>query len=117
SQAGQIKLAKNGDGPPDSPDKPKQLFFERILFSPSVDTETAKAIFDAETEAICERRRQQEDAPLADLAGLALSGGGLRSATFALGALQGLAKNDVLCHFDYLPTVSGGGYAGSFLSS
>lgn len=56
---------------------------------------------------------------------LCLSGGGIRSATFALGVLQGLARDqggragewprglDV----DYLSTVSGGGYIGSWLSA
>jgi hypothetical protein len=51
------------------------------------------------------------------LVGLALSGGGVRSATFNLGILQSLAKNKVLQHCDYLSTVSGGGYIGSCLSS
>ncbi len=51
----------------------------------------------------------------ADLTGLALSGGGIRSATFCLGLLQDLAKNNVLRRVDYLSTVSGGGYIGSFL--
>lgn len=45
--------------------------------------------------------------------GLALSGGGVRSATFALGLLRGLAKNGLLTHLDYLSTVSGGGYIGA----
>lgn len=49
--------------------------------------------------------------------GLALSGGGIRSATFNLGLLQGLAKFDLLKYVDYLSTVSGGGYIGSCLSS
>ncbi len=48
---------------------------------------------------------------------LCLSGGGIRSATFGLGVLQGLAKRDLLGQFDYLSTVSGGGYIGSWLSS
>jgi hypothetical protein len=57
---------------------------------------------------------------------LALSGGGIRSATFCLGVLQGLARSPgpeesdphpLLYQFDYLSTVSGGGYIGSFLSS
>lgn len=51
------------------------------------------------------------------LVGLALSGGGIRSATFNLGVLQVLAERDVLKHVDYLSTVSGGGYIGSCLSS
>jgi hypothetical protein len=44
------------------------------------------------------------------LAGLALSGGGIRSATFCLGILQSLAAHDRLRSFDYLSSVSGGGY-------
>jgi len=49
--------------------------------------------------------------------GIALSGGGIRSATFSLGALQSLAKHRQLHTFDYLSTVSGGGYIGSWLSA
>ena len=48
---------------------------------------------------------------------LCISGGGIRSATFALGVIQGLAGAGVLKKFDYLSTVSGGGYIGSWLSS
>lgn len=51
-----------------------------------------------------------------DLTGLALSGGGIRSAVFCLGVLQALAKHDILKNFDYLSTVSGGGYIGSSLT-
>jgi hypothetical protein len=52
--------------------------------------------------------------PPRDLFGLALSGGGIRSATFNLGLLQGLQDMRVLGAFDYLSTVSGGGYLGAF---
>ncbi|MBI3629657.1 MAG: patatin-like phospholipase family protein [Candidatus Rokubacteria bacterium] len=48
---------------------------------------------------------------------LCLSGGGIRSATFALGIIQGLARLGLLTRFDYLSTVSGGGYIGSWLSA
>lgn len=48
---------------------------------------------------------------------LCISGGGIRSATFALGVIQGLASARILDKFDYLSTVSGGGYIGSWLSS
>ena len=51
----------------------------------------------------------------AQLAGLAFSGGGIRSATFNLGVLQALAQRGLLPAFDYLSTVSGGGYIGSWL--
>ena len=73
-------------------------------------------------------------------AALCLSGGGIRSAAFGLGVLQALAvhpvsaggrewdaipepeleqraKNSFLAQFDYLSTVSGGGYIGSWLSA
>ena len=49
------------------------------------------------------------------LIGLAFSGGGIRSATFNLGILQALAKARLLRTVDYISTVSGGGYIGSWL--
>ena len=49
--------------------------------------------------------------------GLAFSGGGIRSGTFAVGFLQGLATLGLLRRFDYLSTVSGGGYAGGWLAA
>lgn len=48
---------------------------------------------------------------------LSISGGGIRSATFALGVIQQLAAFGILEKFDYLSTVSGGGYIGGWLSS
>ena len=57
---------------------------------------------------------------------LCFSGGGIRSATFGLGVLQGLAaysrkfdglRPALLGEFDYLSTVSGGGYLGSWFSA
>ncbi len=47
--------------------------------------------------------------------GLCFSGGGIRSATFNLGVLQGLQELDLLRYMDYLSTVSGGGFIGSWL--
>lgn len=59
--------------------------------------------------------------PLEQLAdrpiGLALSGGGIRSATFNLGVLQALCKLELLPLVDYVSSVSGGGYIASCLSS
>lgn len=46
---------------------------------------------------------------------VALSGGGIRSATFALGMLQTLAQHGLLGKIRTLSTVSGGGYIGAFL--
>lgn len=47
---------------------------------------------------------------------VALSGGGIRSASFCLGVMQALAAKDKLKKIDYLSTVSGGGYLGGSLS-
>jgi predicted acylesterase/phospholipase RssA len=49
-----------------------------------------------------------------NLVGLAMSGGGIRSATFGLGALQALHKLGLLGIFDYVSTVSGGGFTGAW---
>lgn len=49
--------------------------------------------------------------------GLALSGGGIRSATFGLGVLQALDVHHLIHQFDYISTVSGGGYIGGALTS
>ncbi len=51
------------------------------------------------------------------LVGLALSGGGIRSAAFCLGVLQALDAAKALPKVDYLSTVSGGGYIGCSLTA
>ena len=84
---------------------------------------TGTAIFAEERKLIANRREKlklpQPDHSgnkLCNATGLALSGGGIRSATFGLGMVQVLQKKGLLLHFDYLSTVSGGGYLGAFLS-
>lgn len=99
-----------------------------------------QALLQAERDALQARRRHvlgladDADHPALHLpsVGLALSGGGVRSATFALGLLRGLAQNHgqpnseradpadrtlagdgMLGRVDYLSTVSGGGYTGA----
>ncbi len=62
---------------------------------------------------IHELAKKEEDARTA----FCISGGGIRTATFALGVIQGLAGARILEKFHYLSTVSGGGYIGSWLSS
>jgi len=49
------------------------------------------------------------------LSALCLSGGGIRSATFNLGVIQTLARIGLLGKFDYLSSVSGGGYIAAWL--
>ncbi|HEV8531499.1 MAG TPA: hypothetical protein VGT00_08795 [Methylomirabilota bacterium] len=53
--------------------------------------------------------------PPHDMLGVALSGGGIRSATFSLGVFQALARFGLVARIDYLSTVSGGGYFGACL--
>lgn len=64
----------------------------------------------------CERRRKEHpDRSEFDSRpwGIALSGGGIRSATFCFGLIKALAKQDIFRRFDLMSTVSGGGYIGS----
>ena len=64
-----------------------------------------------------EKRKVSAKVRADNLTGLAFSGGGIRSATFNLGILQALAETGLLHKFDYLSTVSGGGYIGSWLAA
>lgn len=78
-------------------------------------------IYDQERKEIKKRREKQsyhpDDRTRQDFVGLALSGGGIRSATFCLGFLQELHRLKLLRIFDYLSTVSGGGYLGGWWSA
>lgn len=110
-----------------------------VPYKPRVDYLGAKKVVEQEFEYIHKRREHhgiparqeppqfhQEDQQAAgegetvvrpkDLTGIALSGGGIRSATFSLGVIQALAEKGVLKRFDYSSTVSGGGYIGSALT-
>lgn len=71
-----------------------------------------------EEQRLAKRRQTlyegERDAPLV---GVGVSGGGIRSATFALGFFQALAGAGLARGIDYLSTVSGGGYFGAFLGT
>ncbi|MCA9120292.1 MAG: patatin-like phospholipase family protein [Planctomycetaceae bacterium] len=78
----------------------------------------------SELERIVQRRKiafrddqQDPQNTKLNLVGLALSGGGIRSAAISLGVLQSLSKKGILPFVDFLSTVSGGGYAGGYLST
>src|SRR5262245_55544026 len=85
-------------------------------------------VFRAELDDIRERHNRSERQKIPDdtsgllpttaldLTGLACSGGGIRSASFCLGVLQGLQSKNVIGQMDYLSTVSGGGYVGTTLT-
>jgi len=81
---------------------------------------TFESVLETELEVVrLARSRRKVNAPFdkAQLVGLALSGGGIRSATFNLGVLQGLAELGLLKTIDYLSTVSGGGYIGTWFTA
>src|SRR5262245_19754029 len=85
-------------------------------------------VFRAELAEIRERHNRSNRAEIPErtegvlpttalaLTGLTCSGGGIRSAAFCLGVLQGLQSKNVIGHMDYLSTVSGGGYVGTTLT-
>jgi hypothetical protein len=92
--------------------------------SPLPNPATLEQVMEAELAEVAARRRAAGFAePHAarevkgNLVGLALSGGGVRSASFNLGLLQALVQSGALRFVDYLSTVSGGGYIGAFLGS
>jgi len=70
-----------------------------------------------EIRTLRERRSVPAAEDVTDLSGLCFSGGGIRSATFSLGVLQGLATYGLLRRFDYISSVSGGGFIASWLIS
>ncbi|HZP06694.1 MAG TPA: hypothetical protein VFB43_17480 [Terracidiphilus sp.] len=86
----------------------------------------ARKRWDAESGGFLETPCFEEDGERRDvyriaaeqrLTGLCFSGGGIRSATFNLGVLQGLAQLGLLPFIDYLSSVSGGGYIHQFLAA
>jgi Patatin-like phospholipase len=84
---------------------------------PRAEDHFPSALKTAEQAALAARRQGNQIDPRAPLVGVALSGGGIRSATFCLGLFQALARQKLIRRIDYLSTVSGGGYFGSFLGS
>ena len=93
---------------------------ELMALSPPDEPCSRLDVLRVERAAVAERRIRiygqgpHDDKPLT---GLAFSGGGIRSATFCLGVLEELEQRGVRPVFDYLSTVSGGGYIGSWWSA
>ena len=93
-----------------------------LVENPSKRRENPDAYFMHEYGEINRRRRGQPELAPQDyerpnqIVGLALSGGGIRSAAFSLGILSGLnaanyGAKTLLQHVDYISSVSGGGWA------
>ncbi|MGI8992266.1 MAG: patatin-like phospholipase family protein [Bryobacteraceae bacterium] len=118
---------------PDVDDQPHRQYLANAVEARAAAAEYEEARKDCDTpagHAVCMAAFQRkEDAEIrcldplnailhaAGRSALCISGGGIRSATFGLGVLQGLARLQVLDQFDYLSTVSGGGYIGGWLSA
>jgi hypothetical protein len=77
---------------------------------------TWKSDASADELKVIKRRRGGTADVSKNLVGLGISGGGIRSATFALGVLESLRRSGRLKEVDYLSTVSGGGYIGAWLT-
>ncbi|MBA3343439.1 MAG: patatin-like phospholipase family protein [Gemmatimonadaceae bacterium] len=88
--------------------------------APSPDVADLQRVLDEELKYIHHHRHsdiENSDVVRRSLIGLAMSGGGIRSATTSLGILQALARMRILPMVDFVSTVSGGGYIGACLSS
>jgi hypothetical protein len=88
-----------------------------VQANPSADvaSDSEAAMLRAETELIKKTRARRIGAENAPWCGLGLSGGGIRSASLGLGVLQALAEKSLLQRFDYISSVSGGGYIATSL--
>jgi hypothetical protein len=125
------KAFHHGDKPKRVDESTDREIAERLHAQPRVQARMATLIEYPPSKWLLEqelaaRGEWQPEHPLEDvyfqaehlnLKGICFSGGGIRSATFNLGVLQGLAALDKLGSFDYLSTVSGGGYIHQFLAS
>ncbi len=123
-------MSKNQPEPPQDPAKKTPQDTDISYIRPIPPEELAQSVVDGDmddgSEKICDAEKRyierwreirgDEKEIKENLTGLALSGGGIRSATFCLGVMQALAKANVFHKFDYLSTVSGGGYIGSSIT-
>jgi len=86
-----------------------------------MSTYTFKEVIQREKEQLRQRRKklnQEHGTPEQEnWFGIAMSGGGIRSATINLGFLQTLNKFGILQKADYMSTVSGGGYTHAYVQA
>jgi len=107
--------------------------FDEVHASEKLCIEARRASIVRRLEAVREDASYFKSSSVDDTIGLALSGGGIRSAAFCLGALQGMdavpppgkdevrtagdQKASIIDRIDYLSTVSGGGYIGASMTA
>ncbi|MBI1224223.1 MAG: hypothetical protein GC192_03210 [Bacteroidetes bacterium] len=87
-----------------------------------METKSLEAVLAEETSLLTDRRMFHQGKAAAQefeatKFGIAMSGGGIRSATINLGFLKTLNKYKILEKADYLSTVSGGGYTGAYVQA
>ena len=107
----------------EAPKRGDHAYIDARLDEHADEDRLPKEVFAAELADINARRRRNNrteyDPGSCQPTGVALSGGGIRSASFCLGALQGLESQTKtgMEGIDYLSTVSGGGYVGCALTA
>lgn len=87
-----------------------------------MSTKKLRDVLEAEQDILCQRRRAHFDKEFAskldeNRTGIALSGGGIRSAVINLGFLKTMQRFNLLRQTDYLSSVSGGGYTNSYIQA
>ena len=111
------ELTENSDDGQPTPRK-KSIDSKRGIRTPlDGNRKTFEAVQTVERARINTRRKSFGIPNSADAVGLALSGGGIRAATFSLGFLQALSAAGKIPRIDYISTVSGGSYIGSFFGA
>ena len=95
-----------------------QIFAQEVAAISARRTTHGRPAIELEQEAIQhDGTPVPRPTPASNVVGLCLSGGGVRSAAFCLGALQALDAHGLIDKIDYLSTVSGGGYIGTSMSA
>lgn len=97
--------------------KERELIAERrsVAFEDQTVTDTKANLSTCKPDTVESTGSQNPDPK--NLVGLSLSGGGIRSALYNDGFLQGLSHRGFLRFVDYLASVSGGGYIAGHLIS
>ncbi len=95
---------------PSSLHPPFTLDHDEVIQSENIYLAQRRALYD---------QQHPDDTPgkLQELWGIAFSGGGIRSATLCLGVIQKLIVADSFKKFDYMSSVSGGGYMAACFNS
>lgn len=87
-----------------------------------MSTKKLRDVLEAEQDILYQRRKVHFDEDFAskldeNRTGIALSGGGIRSAVINLGFLKTMQRFNLLRQTDYLSSVSGGGYTNSYIQA